>query len=248
MTQQLNASSPSSNPKTSELFTEMNFQVQETLMTLNQDALDKCIGRETLVVTGAPRGMTSLVAFSLYECGYFLGESLGAKNFEDQDFVKAIKPLELSKKPLRDNKLLLDLIAKRNLEYQRWGFKLPHAGSRINELKTLLRNPVFVICIRNPLSTAKSILKYEPKRTFTASQLLDIGTRYYTILFKIAETNESPAILVNMESASRSPDSFLVELSSILSLPRPDNKLSCKLAIPGYKTATPRSGVTFIPQ
>ena len=217
-------------------------------MTLNQDALDKCIGNETLVVTGAPRGMTSLVAFSLYECGYFLGESLGAKNFEDQDFVKNIRPLELSKKPLRDNGLLHDLIAKRNLEHQRWGFKLPHAGSRIGELKPLLRNPVFVICIRNPLSTAKSILKYESKRTFTASQLLEIGTRYYTSLFKIAENTDSPAILINMDSASRSPDSFLLELSAILSLPRPNNNLSRKLAIPGYKTATPRHGVTFIPQ
>ncbi len=48
----------------------------DTMLLSNPERLRELCGRETLVVCGAPRGMTSLIAYTLYELGYFMGYEL----------------------------------------------------------------------------------------------------------------------------------------------------------------------------
>lgn len=226
----------------------MNYKFQHTLMIVNDDKLQACLGDETLVVCGSPRGMTSLVAYYLYESGYFLGNYLGAKNFEDQEFLKVIKPVEISSTPLQSLPAYQDLVSSRNGAHRRWGFKLPHAAGHVDSLNATLRNPVFVFCVRNPIATARSITKYENPENFSAGKLMEIATRHFSNMVAMCQSRDTPSIFIDMEAVKQHPGAFLQELATALNLPQPTPELAQKISTKGYKTTSSRPGVTFKPQ
>jgi hypothetical protein len=223
----------------------LSYQLKQTLMITNAEALQNHLGQETLVVCGAPRGMTSLVAYFLYESGYFIGNTLSAEYFEDQEFLHAIPPAELPHVPLQDSPAFLTLVQSRNTTHPRWGFKLPRAAGHIDALKNTLRNPIFVFCVRNPVATIRSIMKYEANHKFTAGKLMEIATRHFAGMTAMCNESEFPAIFVDMDAVRQHPETFLKEFAEVLSLPEPSPELCGKISTRGYKTASPRDGVTF---
>ncbi|MCC3244759.1 hypothetical protein LG047_05395 [Methylocystis sp. WRRC1] len=220
-----------------------------TLIVFRPALLETLIGNETLVVCGSPRGMTSAAAFSLFELGYFIGNRLGAKNFEDQDFLLEIPPRKTGHAVnLSDRESFLSLLKERNLAHSRWGFKLPHATAYVDQLSALLRNPVFVVCVRNPAAVARSVVAREPKMSFTLPELLEIGLRPLQAINLLLDDGNCPLIILDMDEIRRAPGLFLKELSTVLKLSGDLTRVKEQLSMPGYKPGSPRPGVEFIDQ
>src|SRR5215469_5858876 len=100
--------------------------------------------KKTVVVLGAPRGGTSMVAAALRKLGVAMGENLGHQH-EDRSF-RAEVPLEE----------MIATVKKRNETHDLWGWKLPNNIYYLEQLFPHLRNPHFVAIFRNPYSISRS--------------------------------------------------------------------------------------------
>jgi len=223
--------------------TEMS--VHETMIVHRQKKLDEIIGRETLCICGSPRGMTSLVAWSLYNMGYFLGEALGLDNHEDFEFMEAIPDPSQQKHSLLDG-ALPGLIEKRNGTHERWGFKLPRAAFHAQELDTLLRNPVWVVCVRNPVAVAKSVLARDKNKSMDLRGLMAVARIPYKAIDAVTAKTDSPLIIIDMDQVNRKPASFVSELGSILDLQGDFSEIWKILSSSGYKRSQPRDATRFL--
>jgi hypothetical protein len=218
--------------------------VCKTMIIHRPDRLDDVVGQETLVVCGSERGMTSLVAFCLYNTGYFIGEFLGPDNHEDLEFMAAIPHPSQQVRPLAKGRLPT-LIEKRNLAHERWGFKLPRAAFHVRELDPLLRNPVFVVCVRNPVSVAKSILAREAKG-FELLHLMSIARRPFDAIEAVITETAAPLLIVDMDQVSRSPGVFVNEIAAALRLEGDFSEIGRAISQSGYKRSAARDGSRFV--
>ncbi|SLN22053.1 hypothetical protein ROJ8625_00856 [Roseivivax jejudonensis] len=218
----------------------------ESMLVINPGALDRVVGRETLVVTGAPRGMTSVVSYTLFELGYFLGDKIQPRNFEDVGFTKALPDPKLFPKPLTERRVLIDLIAERNAAHDRWGFKLPRALHYIEQLPALLRNPVVVLCVRNPLATCASVATRESGLSDGLATGYRNALRSVTAMEHLMSASDLPSILVDMDSVQRRPGRFLRDFAKLLKLEGDLDAIKAGIAEPGYKRAAKQPGVTYV--
>ncbi len=205
-------------------------------MIQDTDGLAAVRGTETLVICGAPRGMTSVVSFALYELGYYLGDDLILKNYEDKEVLAAIPHRRLlAPGQLSGREQLLKLVEKRNKDHTRWGFKPPLALGHAAELDRMLRNPVFVVCVRNPLAVATSVHRREDCFSSEIDRPLEIGFTAVRELEDMLQLVSAPVVMVNMDAASQSPGVFLDELTTALGLSGDLKAIEQALATPGYK-------------
>jgi hypothetical protein len=201
------------------------------MIVLHPDRLGAAVPHETLVITGSPRGGTSIVAYILLRAGYFLGRDMSALNHEDREIAGAFT---------EDNRLLT-IIEARNREHQRWGFKFPKASMKLEWLASNLRNPVFVIVYRNPLAIARSIINRQPNFDRTEIHLkraLERGLDRMTTATASSFRSQIPAIFIDIDDAIKRPAPFLSEFLSRLSVEVPVEfvaKLAQEVAVPGYK-------------
>ncbi len=100
--------------------------------------------QKTIVVLGAPRGGTSMVAVTLRKLGVMMGEKLGPQH-EDRSFRREV--------PLAD---MIATVERRNAGYDLWGWKLPNNVYYLEDLLPHLRNPHLVAVFRNPYSVSRS--------------------------------------------------------------------------------------------
>lgn len=112
-------------------------------------------GERTIVITGTPRGGTTMVAGCVGTLGVPIGVSIPAGeesyNLEDPEFQSVLhreSPGEIDLAALRA------LIVRRNSAHQVWGFKLPMALNSLPILEQELRNPRFVLVFRDPLAVS----------------------------------------------------------------------------------------------
>lgn len=215
------------------------YKILRTLSINNTDALAARVGTETLVVCGAPRGMTSLVAYSLYQMGYFLGDDLNPRNYEDNDVLNAMPPArwfyyrQIDKRPQ-----FRDLVARRNQNHLRWGFKLPHATGHVPGLIRALRNPVFVVCVRNPVAVARSVANRERPFNGRLRTLHNIGISYLPALDTLLKSRTVPTVMINMDAVEHSPGIFLKELTGALELTGDLDAIKARIKVKGYKEIT----------
>ncbi|MFD2174128.1 hypothetical protein [Rhodobacter lacus] len=205
------------------------------MFAINMERLKERIGKETLVVCGAARGATSVVAYLLYEMGYFIGKDLGPRNYEDRAFARVIPPRRFLGRTLARSAAFTDLVAARNRDHARWGFKAPLACEHISELSTVLRNPVFVICVRNPLGVARSVLTREKRFTGGVFDAIHISRAYMEAIKALQKLQNAPALLINMDAAVLTPKIFLAEFSEVLNLSGDFAALEKAIRKPGYK-------------
>ena len=109
----------------------------------------------TIVITGTPRGGTTMVAECLGMLGIPLGVSVPATdsrfNLEDPEFQALLgreSPGEIDLQSLRA------LILRRNLEHRVWGFKLPMALNSLPILEQELRGAQFSLIFRDPIAVS----------------------------------------------------------------------------------------------
>lgn len=210
--------------------------------------------------------MTSVVAYVCHEAGYFLGDHLGGQNYEDKDLLKILPPLELITRSPKNAPIKAHLkhlikihyygihwilkkrgldsfIQARNAAHARWGFKIPHCGAYAKELCQDLRNPIFAVCVRNPIATCRSIAQREPNCSDTLRSFKKILKPMQTIE-TLRRLNE-PFIAIDMDAVKQDPVQFLHDFAGLMQFDIPQQRLAAALAQPGYKRATPRIGVTY---
>lgn len=202
----------------------------ETLVVSRPDLIAARAGKETLVVAGASRGGTSLVAYALLAAGYPLADGqLGKRNHEDMAVVSAFN----------DSDKFRELIKRRNARHAHWGFKLPDAVYAAPWLARELRNPIFVVAFRNPLAIARS--KISRGRFFHGTDLglaqaLEHGLDMLDAGAEMLRTGH-PVIMIDIEKAQARPQIFLDELFDVLGH-RPatsTDEIAQAISSPGYK-------------
>lgn len=220
----------------------MDIEYKKTLLIVNPEALRARITTETLVVCGSARGMTSVVSFALYELGYFVGNDLQLHNYEDYEFQDIFHNQE---PPLAERPAFTDLVAKRNAEHVRWGFKVPAAINFVDQITDVFRNPICVLCVRNPLATAMSVARRNPNVRGGNAQIFRGATKSIRAMAKLTANPELPSILINMEEAQSNPLTFLEEISEILQIEGDLPAIAEAMSSRGYKKSEARPGVTF---
>lgn len=155
---------------------------------------------KTIVVLGVERGGTSMVAGVIRAMGISMGERAGL-NHED--------PLFLTE----DHNKLQRYIAQRNSETSVWGFKMPKASLNLNFFSQVLRNPVYVVAYRNPLSIVDS---WEQRGAGQSLDVLERINHYQSSLSDFFRKANAPVLLVNYERAVSKSEDFVAELAERL--------------------------------
>lgn len=228
--------------KNSEM-TQAATQVHKTIVIHKPAKLAKSLEKATIVICGSQRGKTSAVAYAAYNLGLFLGSRLGEKNYEDVDVLSALPDPSLKNNFIPSN--LQSIINERNEKHDVWGFKIPHASGYIKELSEMLRNPIFIIVFRNPVSVIRSICSRETAK-FDIQRMLKIAERPIEAA-KLVNTTAAPAIFVDADELDRNPEIFLEEISKALNL-KVSSEAAAGLKKPGYKKSITREGTTFVRQ
>ena len=132
--------------------------------------------QKTIVVLGCYRGGTSMIAGVLRCLGVFMGHSFGEEsggsNHEDLEFQQA-NPAKLRK-----------IIAKRDEEFDVWGWKDPGTIFHIEDVADDLRNPIFISVFRDPYAIALSEKKYN-KRDIDTGLKVAVGHLSRLAYFKV---------------------------------------------------------------
>jgi hypothetical protein len=207
----------------------------QTLLVTKPDVLRGRIGGETLIVTGASRGGTSLVAYVLLKLSYPLLADTG-RNHELDAFLKASGDVDV----------LRPLITDTNARHPRWGVKHPRAARSLGRFVEAMRDPIVIMIYRNPLAIARSILKHESADYPTTEQGMERALRRSFEHMRAgsdAVKSSAPAILIDVDRSIAQPHAFIRELASLLKLQVSDqlvDEISQEIVVPGYK----RLGVT----
>ncbi len=220
----------------------------KTSILLN--AIPEPTPQRTYVTFGVERGGTSLVAGVLRALGLYLGD-IPEGNNEDKSFHN---------KPLGQMKAT---IARRNQEYDVWGWKYPTASSYLPILSKSIRNAFFVVVYRDVVATALSRAQWDGEfirrngrmSLHETSAIMNANTGF-------ALATRRPVLLVSNEKAATNTSELIDELADFLYADRPDDELRAKIIAytePGrYKnfedyfpsagdpqTALPDSGLTM---
>jgi hypothetical protein len=205
----------------------------DTMIAVRTDGLAEVLGNETLVICGPGRGGTSVVAYVLRRAGYYLGEELGSENHEDLDILAAI----------RNRSQMKTIIAGRNQQHKRWGFKIPLAVNHIHWLVDVLRNPIFLVAFRNPVAIAKSLVRRDER--YADTTLYKLGSAFEHGLHKMelgaaqVLIAEAPSILIDVDAARGNASRLVRDLTSVF-VPDVSEELARAIAsdigAPGYKT------------
>lgn len=159
----------------------------------------------TVVVLGVERGGTSMVAGVVRAAGINMGEVVGL-NHEDPVFIQD------------DQDRLKAHIKQRNAKHDVWGFKMPKMAFQLDFCEKELRNPVYIVAYRNPLSIADSWIQ---RGTGELKGVLQRVQLYQEALNKFYETSTSPILLVNYERAVKDEDAradFVSQIAEFLEL------------------------------
>ncbi|MCW2308438.1 hypothetical protein [Rhodobium gokarnense] len=213
------------------------FVSRGALTVVFPDILAERAGRETLIVTGSPRGGTSAVAYALRRLDYCLGDRIGSNNHEDLDFLAAFDEASARKRKAA----LGALIAARNAIYSRWGFKLPKAALHLAEFAGLARDPVGVIIYRNPLAVGRSIVNRGPKFPQGSEGLLKgvvvAAERMRSVSDQLLAAR-LPAVLIDFDrfrDDARGNLAALMELLALKADAADIDAIAADIAEPGYK-------------
>lgn len=209
---------------------EHEFVKRKSLVLLNANRLGR--DQQTLVITGQARGGTSIVSYIYRRAGFYLGEKLSPDNHEDTEIRKALFTRQFD-----------DLVERRNTR-PRWGFKAPYVLSALAMLEVKLRNPVFIICYRNPIAIARSIVRHDPDyKTNTQNLLsaLDRAIQLQAVARHQFNVLRSPIALVDVDMAKQQPAVFVTEILELMSI-KPvaslRNEIATEISTRGYKLVT----------
>lgn len=187
--------------------------------------------KRTVIVLGAARGGTSMVAGLVRMLGVFMGDRIESASNEDLDFIEGKEPLPAIPNPKHPEhkkvlETLMALVQKRNAEHDIWGWKDPLAFTYVVPLISLLPNPHFVVVYRDLYSISARELMETGVDTLST---LERGQRNYAWLLEVLKRGDAPALLAGYEKILRKPMQYASELAHFLGLPASDEYLQAVL-------------------
>lgn len=163
----------------------------------------------TVVITGLPRGGTTMAA----QCLALMGVPMGVKlppprhNFEDKAFQALLQMEEPG--PI-DMPRLRDLIKSRNDAHPVWGFKLPMAINSLPVLDRELRNPRYILVFRDVVAVgSREVMSAGIEALFAMRRGLALQAR----MLKFSETSNSPCMLMSYEKALLAPATVVDQIT-----------------------------------
>ena len=157
---------------------------------------------KTIIVLGAPRGGTSMVAATLRKLGVVMGEKLGHQH-EDPSFRRDV-PMET----------MIATVQERNEKHDVWGWKMPNSVYYVEELLPHLRNPHFVAIFRNPFSISRSSSERD-NREYSA-RLLQVAANHTKRVVDLIDRLEAPTALAGFEGVMQHREIFVRELGDFV--------------------------------
>jgi hypothetical protein len=163
----------------------------------------------TFIVTGLHRSGTSLVAALLRQTGLFIGNDANEVVYEDQEIARLLTA--------RDSEALRQLIAARNADHPRWGFKYPRLCYALDaaDLRWFDR-PHVIVTFRDPVSMAvrTSLSEYrEPMRT-----MRDVIADQNAMMAFISQL-DCPNLLLSYEKILMFPQDFIDAMLAFCDIP-----------------------------
>jgi hypothetical protein len=190
----------------------------------------------TVVVLGAARGGTSMVAGVLRILGIDMGEHVDGDNNEDQVFVvhRGDRGIFTDKTKAQHKAAYLESIgrhiAERDRENRTWGWKDPLAPYYVSEIVSNLQQPAFIFVARDPIAIAIRESNEERSQDpgATLAYILNAVTEYKAIAQFLAGRAQG-SLLISYERALRQPKSTVSGIRDFLCL-SPDEAAETKAA------------------
>jgi hypothetical protein len=169
--------------------------------------------KRTYLITGCARSGTSILSGILHLNGIDMGKIGKGGRYEDVNFVDYFDKMEkLGRSKVIKN--YLDLVKKRNSEYDEWGLKMPNIPHFFSDIKSEIINPVFIISFRNPLAIAESASKYG---NGWGREHLDAAIQHNKLILDMIKDNpDTPCILSSFEDMKSSVVDQVKELEIFL--------------------------------
>lgn len=183
--------------------------------------------KRTVIVLGAARGGTSMVAGLVRMLGVHMGDRIDPPTNEDLDFVEGKEPLPAITNPKHPEhtkvlETLLAQVQKRNAEHDIWGWKDPLSFAYIAPLIAHMPNPHFVVVFRDLYSISARELEATGVDTL---QTLGRAQNNYAWILEVLKRGDAPALLAGYEKILRKPVQYAKELAHFLGLPADEEYL-----------------------
>mgnify|MGYP000184927422 CR=1 FL=1 len=180
------------------------------IVPLSFDRLGETSER-TVIVLGQARGGTSLAAGALLNLGLPMGMECRAPIYEDQPLTRAIRDAGKSK--------VREIIAQYNERWPQWGYKQPAVQKFWFWNHRLLRNPCYLLIVKDPISIADRLNQYRGRDTVNEARA---AMKAYDRLLKFVSSSGKPALLVSYDKLYRYPDQCLPLLAQLTGIENPD--------------------------
>lgn len=152
---------------------------------------------KTIIVLGAARGGTSMVAAVLQALGVHMGEKLGPV-LEDVALSEAVEA--------RDMVRLEEIVARRNAEHAVWGWKRPSAVEYAEVWWERFRNPHLIAVFRDPFAIAN---RNRISMLSDVFQNMEHSVQHLGAMVRLLRRHTGPMLLCSYEKALVYPETFV---------------------------------------
>ena len=170
---------------------------------------------KTVVIFGAARGGTTMVARVVQSLGIYLGDDIGV-NFEDDAFNLQRLQLFPSKEPEALKASLLQTIQERNQVRDVWGWKYPNAARYLPLILPALRQPRFICVFRDCISTSSRMLGPKMSKGQDPLDALDVNLNIQRENLRLIRNSKVPSFLCSYEKAISDPRDFVKTLANFV--------------------------------
>ncbi|OGA45796.1 MAG: hypothetical protein A3G24_13550 [Betaproteobacteria bacterium RIFCSPLOWO2_12_FULL_62_13] len=161
---------------------------------------------KTVVVLGAARGGTTMVAAVLQALGVFMGEKLGPV-LEDVGLSEAVEA--------RNTARLKEMVAQRNAAHPLWGWKRPAAIEYADVWQDCFRNPHIIAVFRDPFAIAN---RNRISMLSDVFQNMERSVQHLGMLVDLLRRQRGPVLLCSYEKALCFPEIFVRAVDDFLGL------------------------------
>lgn len=161
---------------------------------------------KTVIVLGAARSGTTMVAAVLQALGVYMGERLGPV-LEDVSLSEAVER--------RDVARLKDIVAQRDAAHLLWGWKRPSALEYADVWQGCFRNPYIIAIFRDPFAIANRNRISMLSEVFHNMErsVAQLGT-----LVRLLKKEGGPVLLCSYEKALVLPEPFVRMIEDFLNI------------------------------
>lgn len=187
------------------------YERSEPLLTINAPPADEARG---ILVFGAPRGGTSMVAGALRILGVDMGDRQGHGNNEDLDIQDARGPVGEMADPagpalIAALERMIPVIQRRAESDRPWGWKDPHGVFYAPQIEPMMKSPRMICVFRDPQAAAQRV--HMLTRMPLMDALEDTLNLYQRARAYLSGT-QLPAAIVSYEKTLVRPERFVEQL------------------------------------